>query len=224
MIRARKPQLCRCGCGRRVDQPDRLRGRPPVYAASSCRKRAYRSRKRRSVHFSSVSDEWATPPEVLAELADEFARGGFDLDPCCAGPDTACAPTWYTPADDGLVSPWFGRVWLNPPYGRVIAKWMARAAEVARAGEVEVVVCLVPARPGSRWYMAAKAAAEELGGVHRELPGRLRFVPFGRNPRVAEYLDLQAQGKRMQGAAFPSAVFVFPGSAGRKRDESGGSP
>ena len=29
--------------------------------------------------------------------------------------------------------PWFGRVWLNPPYGRGIGKWLERMADHAEA-------------------------------------------------------------------------------------------
>ena len=34
----------------------------------------------------------------------------------------------YTPADDGLVQPWRGRVWLNPPYGREVDAWLSKMA------------------------------------------------------------------------------------------------
>lgn len=56
---------------------------------------------------------WLTPPSILAAL------GEFDLDPC-----TPLDRPWdtakkhYTIEDDGLIQPWFGRVWCNPPYGR----------------------------------------------------------------------------------------------------------
>lgn len=182
------------------------------------------------MHNRSGSAEWATPADVVLGLAQRFARGGFDLDPCCDGPDTACAPTFYTPEDDGFASPWFGRVFMNPPYGnggkrrrgddtprRRIGDWMGRAADLARAGAVEIVVCLVPARPGSKWYRDAKAAVVELGGAHVEVDGRIPFRPFGSNPRRAAYEEAIAAGRKPPGAAFPSAVFVFPG---RKRDES----
>ena len=69
-------------------------------------------------------DEWLTPPNILNCL------GTFDLDPCA--PITRpweIAKNHYTSADDGLRLPWSGRVWLNPPYGRNIAKWMMRMAE-----------------------------------------------------------------------------------------------
>jgi hypothetical protein len=78
-------------------------------------------------HQSSraVTVEWLTPPEIIAAL------GSFELDP--ATPDLQPYPTAihrYTKADDGLVKPWFGRVWLNPPYtSSEIAKWLSRMAE-----------------------------------------------------------------------------------------------
>lgn len=57
---------------------------------------------------------WLTPPHILKAL------GEFDLDPCAAPwprPwDTA--KTHYTlPEQNGLLLPWHGRVWVNPPYG-----------------------------------------------------------------------------------------------------------
>jgi hypothetical protein len=67
---------------------------------------------------------WLTPPDILEAL------GPFDLDPC-----TPLKMPWptaekrYTEADDGLKQPWFGRVWLNPPYGRQVDDWMRKMAE-----------------------------------------------------------------------------------------------
>jgi hypothetical protein len=66
-----------------------------------------------------------TPPAVLAAL------GPFDLDPC--SPIVRPWPTaqhHYTVLDNGLIQPWFGRVWANVPYHRsVIGRWLARMAE-----------------------------------------------------------------------------------------------
>ncbi len=66
---------------------------------------------------------WLTPQWLLRAL------GRFDLDPCAAPLprpwDTA--DTHYTaPLDDGLSLPWFGRVWLNPPYGDEAGAWLQR--------------------------------------------------------------------------------------------------
>lgn len=69
----------------------------------------------------NVNDEWLTPPEIIKSL------GKFDLDPC--SPVNRPWPTankHYTINDNGLVLPWHGRVWLNPPYGRSIGNWLEK--------------------------------------------------------------------------------------------------
>lgn len=69
------------------------------------------------VHFSSVRHDWETPPELMAALTRLF--GHFDLD-ACATAATAKAWAWFGPGSphggDGLVLPWWGRTFVNPPY------------------------------------------------------------------------------------------------------------
>ena len=72
------------------------------------------------------NDEWLTPPWILERL------GEFDLDPCAPAPDRRPWPTakkHYSFAENGLVQPWAGRVWLNPPYGKHVAQWLNRLAQ-----------------------------------------------------------------------------------------------
>lgn len=76
----------------------------------------------------SRTDEWLTPPEVIAALG---GADSFDLDPC--SPIERPWPTarrHLTIVDNGLIQPWDGRVWLNPPYSTsVIGQWLARLAD-----------------------------------------------------------------------------------------------
>lgn len=76
----------------------------------------------------SRTDEWLTPPELLAALG---GPDSFDLDPCA--PIVRPWPTarrHLTVDDNGLRQPWNGRVWLNPPYStNVIGQWLARMAD-----------------------------------------------------------------------------------------------
>ena len=70
------------------------------------------------------TDVWLTPPYVLEAL------GEFDLDPCASVDrpwDTA--KSHYTIEDDGLLQPWFGRVWCNPPYGPKLGPFLRKMAE-----------------------------------------------------------------------------------------------
>jgi hypothetical protein len=65
------------------------------------------------------TDEWLTPPELITQF------GEFDLDPCAPVKrpwDTA--KHHYTILDNGLAHEWFGRVWLNPPYGNAMSPFL----------------------------------------------------------------------------------------------------
>lgn len=71
------------------------------------------------------SDEWLTPPWIIERL------GPFDLDPC-----TPLKRPWNTAREhyskeingDGLILPWHGRVWCNPPYGRFTGHWLEKCS------------------------------------------------------------------------------------------------
>jgi len=95
--------------------------------------------------------EWLTPPHVLRPL------GEFDLDPCAAvRRPWPTARHHLTIQEDGLARPWFGRVWLNPPYGRETGRWLARLADHGNG------IALVFARTETRMFFEhvwKKAAA-----------------------------------------------------------------
>lgn len=82
---------------------------------------------------AAATTTWLTPPHILAALG---GWQSFDLDPCAA-PAPRPWPTarrMNAAADgDGLVIPWSGRVWLNPPYtSSAIGDWLARLAAHGR--------------------------------------------------------------------------------------------
>jgi phage N-6-adenine-methyltransferase len=134
-----------------------------------------------SVHFSSASDNWATPQDFFDKVNSEL--GPFDIDVCASAENAKCG-VYFTERDDGLRQRWSGKVWMNPPYGRTIGHWMKKAYESSRGGAT--VVCLVPARTDTAWWhdYAAK-------GDVRFIRGRLKF------------------GGHKNSAPFPSALVVF---------------
>lgn len=74
------------------------------------------------------TDEWLTPKAIIDALG---GADSFDLDPCASvvrpWPTARCH---LTIEDDGLAREWSGRVWLNPPYNRVLLpKFLSRMAE-----------------------------------------------------------------------------------------------
>jgi len=65
--------------------------------------------------------EWLTPPEMVKSL------GEFDLDPCTPlNPPFVHAKVDFNIKDDGLSKEWFGRIYMNPPYGKGMEKWIER--------------------------------------------------------------------------------------------------
>lgn len=102
------------------------------------------------VHYSSARDDWCTPPEVL----DRVRRvGQIGLDPCWNPNAITDAGTRLEGRNtDGLSVPWSGHglVYVNPPYGRKIGKWVRKCCDEARDG-VEIIA-LLPARTDTRWF------------------------------------------------------------------------
>lgn len=141
-----------------------------------------------SAALSSGWDSWASPASVL-DLVYTALGGTPDLDPCSPG-RARCrvkAAIHYTEDDDGLLLPWHGRVYMNPPYGRTIGHWTAKAVLEVTAGRASVVIGLIPARTDTTWW-------------HRDVAG---------NAHVCLIKGRLAFGDGRNAAPFPSAVVAW---------------
>ena len=108
--------------------------------------------------------EWYTPAAIFDALGIEF-----DLDPCSPGPLVVPwipARTHYTQAENGLTQPWHGRVWLNPPYGPGLDRWLRRFC-AHRNG-----IALVFARTDTQWFHTYAVRADAVCFTR----GRIAFV------------------------------------------------
>ena len=131
----------------------------------------------------SNSNEWETPQDLFDELDREFH---FTLDPCATDQSAKCQK-YFTKKDDGLSKSWAGEVvFMNPPYGREIGKWIKKAHEES---DNATVVCLIPSRTDTAYWHDYV-----MKGVIRFIRGRLYF-------------------NRVNGetgpAPFPSAIVIF---------------
>ena len=165
------------------------------------------------------SVEHTTPIDLFDALNDEF--GPFTLDPaaqpgqytaeaiienggvafCPPGTVVGVGSPWL---HDGLLQPWTGRVFLNPPYGRQMPRWIEKAVTEIEVGNVELVCALIPSRTDTKmWQRFVMSQMEVIEGsgtfvmrchatkLVRFLPGRLKF------------------GDAKDPAPFPSAVVVW---------------
>ncbi len=137
--------------------------------------------------LTSRNSEWTTPQDLFVSLDNVFH---FTLDPCGTKQNAKCR-RYFTKQTDGLKQRWGGRVFMNPPYGREIGKWVEKAYGESRSN-AELVVCLLPARTDTRWWHEWCTKGETVF-----IRGRLRFS----NARYA--------------APFPSALVLFTGKRGR---------
>jgi phage N-6-adenine-methyltransferase len=96
-----------------------------------------------SVHFSSKFHEWETPQDLF-DRVDALLQ--FDID-LAANSQNAKLSRYLDEAMDALREDWscIKRGWLNPPYGRGIIKWMAKAF-----ASNTTIACLVPARTDTK--------------------------------------------------------------------------
>lgn len=124
-------------------------------------------------------DDRGTDPAFIASLEDRF--GAFDLD-VAAAPHNTKAALYYTREQDGLTSPWFDRVWCNPPYSDCGA-WVRKAWEAWRGDggqeRPSLIVMLLPANRVEQgwWQDHVEPYRDRPGSPLRVefLRGRMRF-------------------------------------------------
>jgi hypothetical protein len=153
----------------------------------------------------AMSCVWLTPPHILAAL------GPFDLDPCaCTLPRPwPTAENHYTGESNGLLLPWFGRVWLNPPYGppAIIEPWLSKMASHGRG------IALIFARTETRAFQAnvfqrAHAALFLAGRLHFHRPDGARAAANAGAPSVLVAYGADDAAK-LAGCGLPGAYVRF---------------
>jgi hypothetical protein len=89
----------------------------------------------------NTSDDFLTPPSIVK------AMGEFDLDPCSSHrqEEELAKQSYKWPADDGLMLPWHGRVFVNPPFSE-LQTWTQRFILHGNG------ILLVPARIETSWF------------------------------------------------------------------------
>ena len=120
--------------------------------------------------FNAKSVEYGTPDSIYKPLDKEF---GFTLDVASTHENALCV-NHYTPSEDGLAQPWSGVCWMNPPYGRVMQKWVRKAHSEWKRGVT--VVALIPARTNTGWW---HDCVQDIATV-RFIRGEVAFKGFER--------------------------------------------
>jgi hypothetical protein len=94
------------------------------------------------INQNSGCVEWFTPRPIVQ--AASSLMGGITLDPACSVAAYAYqlehseAYHW----ERGLSLPWYGKVWLNPPFGGTIKDWIFRLTKFHKQGRIEQACCI----------------------------------------------------------------------------------
>ena len=141
-----------------------------------------------AIHFSSKNMNWCTPQDFFNDLNKEF---NFVLDAAATDGSAKCT-MYYTPESDGLTQSWDvgGAVFCNPPYGRELKKWVAKAYEESQKIKYPIVL-LIPARTDTTYFHDYIYQKAEL----RFIRGRIKFTD--------EY------GAIKNSAPFPSMLVIY---------------
>jgi len=136
--------------------------------------------------FASKDHDWRTPDWLFKELDYKYR---FDLDAAATQINAKCQ-NYLTEKDDALNINWWpgSRVFINPPYGRKVGKFVYKALEQSKRGRF--VALLTFARTDTSWWQDCVPHAAEVIFIR----GRLKFN----------------RGNGKSGAApAPSAIIVF---------------
>ncbi len=176
--------------------------------------------------YSSADHTWETPPDLDRRLREWEGITHWDLDPACSTRNIPAYMHYLYPEWDGLVESWEvgldkhdTRVYLNPPYGAEIQKFLRKVCEEAAKG-VKIWV-LAPARTETAYQ---NQYGLSVAGFTVFISERLKFYMDGKPYMIPEKKNGIPTGRMIEGnAPFPAMLMYYgpdwPDKARRWKDD-----
>jgi len=123
-----------------------------------------RPRTTAEILTSSESTDWWTPDPYISACREMLGTKddlmGIDLDPASclrANTELVRAKQFYEPPQNGLELPWFGKVFLNPPYSKTRGVsnqllWTQKLFREFAAGNVTEAILLTNVSTSTKWF------------------------------------------------------------------------
>lgn len=98
------------------------------------------------------SNSFCTPIPIIE--AARGLMGSIDTDPASNefAQKRINASVYYTVETNGLDKPWYGNIWLNPPYGRDVKLFIYKVVTEHRLGNLKKGLVLVNSYTDPYWY------------------------------------------------------------------------
>jgi DNA N-6-adenine-methyltransferase (Dam) len=117
--------------------------------------------------------EWHTPKKYIEAAREVLGHIGLDPATSLVAQETVGADNFYTLETDGLICPWSGTVWLNPPYAQpLMAKFVYKLLHAYDGGSVKAAILLSSNGTDTEWFHAAAAIASAICFTR----GRIKFI------------------------------------------------
>jgi ParB family transcriptional regulator, chromosome partitioning protein len=136
-----------------------------------------------------------TPAEYVPLI--RRVLGEIELDPasCAEANKVIQAKNYYSIAEDGLTRPWFGNVYLNPPY-KNMRKWVDKLLVEFNGKTIDQVILLSNPSTDTSWFAWLCSRYNRTTSVFCCVEGRIEFpspdetltVNQPRSPSMFTYL------------------------------------
>jgi site-specific DNA-methyltransferase (adenine-specific) len=110
--------------------------------------------------------ERGTPPALFEALDREF---DFTLDACASKVNCKVKNNYFTKKDNAFAQPWYGRVWVNPPF-RGLHEWTHKIVEEIENGNAELIVALFPTSQDAKADEICEKHASEIRKIKERVP------------------------------------------------------
>ena len=150
------------------------------------------------------SDERYTTQETFDWCLAKTGVRSFDLDPAACA-ESFWAARWYSADQNGLIQPWFGHIFLNPPYSD-IEPWLDRAWRAVTLWTphdcaLSVSVLIPATKTEQKWW-------QKLVEPFRDLPANGILRTYFQPTRAA-FAYPGSGGVGQKGSRFGCVLLVF---------------
>jgi hypothetical protein len=159
-------------------------------------------------------DHRCTPPAIHIVARHAIGIKRWDLDPASNPHSTIPARmAWYGrgPLDDGLILPWFGHVWLNPPFSNMppwVEKWIKEANTTP---SVASATFLGPGDTTAKWWRRIARACDAWAAWPRRQHCPIPDHPKGSPPGPLHLFYIGPRATRWRAVMEHIGCYTKPG-------------